>query len=60
VTFRYSKDGGRSWTLHPLRMEVSGYHHNVFGGFLSLKVGIYAAGQGRVRLRDFRYRALAS
>jgi len=58
VTFRYSGDGGRSWILHPLRMEVSGYHHNVFGGFLSLKVGIYAAGQGHVRLREFRYRAL--
>jgi xylan 1,4-beta-xylosidase len=59
VTFHYSKDGGSTWTLHPLRMEVSGYHHNVFGGFLSLKVGIYAAGRGRIRLRDFRYRALS-
>ena len=58
VTFRYSKDDGRSWILHPLRMEVSGIHHNVFGGFLSLKVGIYAAGQRHVRLREFRYRAL--
>jgi len=38
---------------------VSGIHHNVFGGFLSLKVGVYAAGSGTVRLRDFRYRALA-
>jgi xylan 1,4-beta-xylosidase len=38
---------------------VSGIHHNVFGGFLSLKVGVYAAGGGTVRLRDFRYRALA-
>ena len=59
VTIHYSNDGGASWTQHPLRMEVSGYHHNVFGGFLSLKVGIYAAGEGRVRLRDFRYRALS-
>jgi xylan 1,4-beta-xylosidase len=58
VTFQYSKDGAVSWTQHPLRMEVSGYHHNVFGGFLSLKVGIYAAGRGRIRLRDFHYHAI--
>ena len=56
VTFYYSKDGGRSWTQHPLRMEVSGLHHNVFGGFLSLKVGLYAVGRDHVRFRDFVYR----
>lgn len=58
VTFEYSHDDGRSWQLHTLRMEVSGIHHNVFGGFLSLKPGIYAAGEGTVRLIDFRYRAI--
>jgi xylan 1,4-beta-xylosidase len=60
VTFRYSHDDGRTWTLHGTRMEVSGIHHNVFGGFLSLKVGIYSAGEGAVTLSDFRYRALES
>jgi xylan 1,4-beta-xylosidase len=59
ITFRYSYDGGKTWTLHGLRMEVSGIHHNVFGGFLSLKIGLYGAGQGTVRFSDFRYRALA-
>lgn len=59
VTFRYSHDDGKTWVLHGLRMEVSGIHHNVFGGFLSLKVGIYSAGGGSVVLRDFKYRALA-
>jgi len=58
VTFHYSFDGGRSWHLHGTRMEVSGLHHNVFGGFLSLKVGLFAAGQGESVFRDFRYRAL--
>lgn len=58
VTFHYSYDDGKTWLLHGLRMEVSGIHHNVFGGFLSLKIGLYAAGTGSVRLRDFRYRAL--
>lgn len=58
VTYAYSYDGGRNWQLHTIRMEVSGIHHNVFGGFLCLKLGIYSAGHGTVRLRDFHYRAI--
>jgi xylan 1,4-beta-xylosidase len=58
VTFRYSPDGGQSWKLVDLRMEVSGYNHNTFGGFLALRLGLYSAGTGRVRFRDFLYRAL--
>ena len=58
VTYEYSHDGGRTWTLHGTRMEVSGIHHNVFGGFLSLKVGIYSTGAGAVKFSDFRYRAI--
>jgi xylan 1,4-beta-xylosidase len=58
VTYRYSHDGGGTWTLHGLRMEVSGLHHNVFGGFLSLKVGIYSAGEGAIRLTNFTYKAI--
>ena len=50
--------GDGHWIVHDTRMEVSGWHHNVFGGFLSLKPAIYAAGSGTVTLRDFGYRAL--
>jgi xylan 1,4-beta-xylosidase len=39
-------------------MEVSGFHHNVFGGFLSLKIALFASGGGDVRMRHFRYRAI--
>ncbi|QUD89230.1 family 43 glycosylhydrolase [Phenylobacterium montanum] len=60
VTWRYSRDEGKTWTRHDIRSEVSGFNHNTFGGFLSLTVGIYAAGGGEVRLRDFKYRALAT
>ena len=56
VSWHYSLDDGVSWTRHDTRMEVSGMHHNVFGGFLSLRIGLYAAGDGRVRLRRFVYR----
>ena len=58
VTFHYSTDG-KQWTQHPWQMEVSGLHHNVFGGFLSLKIALFAAGRGEVRLRNFVYRGLA-
>jgi xylan 1,4-beta-xylosidase len=57
VTFYYSRDGG-VWVKHPWQMEVSGFHHNVLGGFLSLKFGVYCFGVGEVRLRDFIYLAL--
>jgi hypothetical protein len=39
-------------------MEVSGYHHNVRGGFLMLRPGLYAGGQGEARFRNFTFRAL--
>jgi len=58
VTWHYSHDDGRTWVQHPMRMEVSGIHRNVFGGFLALKIGIYSANEGSVVLREFRYRAL--
>jgi len=57
VTFYYCRDGG-AWIKHPWQMEVSGFHHNVFGGFLCLKFGVYCSGAGEVRLRDFVYTAL--
>lgn len=58
ITYEYSVDQGKTWKLFPTRMEVSGIHHNVFGGFLSLKVGLYCAGTGKVQISDFRYKAL--
>ncbi|WP_345776174.1 family 43 glycosylhydrolase [Luteimonas sp. RC10] len=57
VTIHTSADG-RTWEKYPVQMEVSGYHHNVAGGFLALKPALYAAGEGKVHFRDFRFRAL--
>jgi xylan 1,4-beta-xylosidase len=59
ITYEYSQNAGRNWTRHPTRMEVAGLNHNVFGGFLSLKLGIYCVGSGKVQLHDFQYRALS-
>jgi len=56
VTFHTSRDG-RTWRKYDVQMEVSGYHHNVAGKFLSLRPGLYASGKGQVRFLDVRYRA---
>ncbi|ESQ78310.1 family 43 glycosylhydrolase [Asticcacaulis sp. YBE204] len=57
VSFHTSSDGV-TWKRFDRGMEVSGYHHNVRGGFLMLKPGLYAAGEGEVRFKNFIYRAL--
>jgi xylan 1,4-beta-xylosidase len=59
VTFYYSTDG-HTFVQHPWQMEVSGFHHNVFGGFHGLKVALFAAGNGQVKMRNFTYRGLPS
>ncbi|MCJ2184489.1 family 43 glycosylhydrolase [Novosphingobium sp. 1949] len=58
VAFHTSGDGGASWQRFDRGMEVSGYHHNVRGGFLMLRPGLYAAGSGEARFRNFRFTAL--
>lgn len=58
VSFHTSGDGGRTWSRFDRGMEVSGYHHNVRGGFLMLRPGLYSAGAGTAKFRDFRFRAL--
>ena len=58
VTYDTSADGGRTWTRFDRGMEVSGYHHNVRGGFLMLRPGLYAAGTGEARFRRFTFQAL--
>jgi xylan 1,4-beta-xylosidase len=58
LSFHTSGDGGKSWRKFDRGMEVSGYHHNVRGGFLMLRPGLYAAGPGEAIFRDFTFTAL--
>jgi beta-xylosidase len=58
VRFFHSADG-RDWDAGLHTIETSGYHHNTLGGFLGLRVGLYAAGDGTAEFRNFRYRTLA-
>ena len=57
VTMFTSADS-KEWTRYDPVIEVSGYHHNVADGFISLRPAIYAAGQGEVKFTNFRYQAL--
>ena len=57
ATIHYSADG-REWTKFDVQMEVSGYHHNVAGDFLSLRPAIYVASKGEARIREVRYEAI--
>ena len=59
VTFFHSADG-RGWTRHGVRFETSGYHANTASDLLSLRPALFAAGQGTVTFRDFRYRGWCS
>ena len=44
VSIHISPDG-KNWKRGPRGYEVSGYHQNVRGGFMSLKPALYAAGK---------------
>ena len=57
VSFHTSSDGV-TWRKFDRQMEVSGYNHTVRGGFMMLRPGIYAAGEGDARFRNVRFRAL--
>lgn len=58
VSFHTSGDAGKTWQRFDRGMEVSGYHHNVRGGFLMLRPGLYASGPGEAKFRDFKFTAL--
>lgn len=57
VSLYYSGDG-KTWKRHDVRMDVSGYHHNTFYDFLSLRPALYSSGNGAVRFTNFKYQAL--
>ena len=54
VDMYYSIDGV-NWIKIENSLEVSGLHHNVLSGFLSLRIGLVSTGNGSVRFKDFRY-----
>lgn len=57
INMYYSLDG-ENWTKTENSLEVSGFHHNVLGGFLSLRIGLCAIGEGQVKFKNFVYKAI--
>lgn len=57
VDIFYSTDG-KNWNKIETSVEVSGLHHNVLSGFLSLRIGLCAIGAGKVQFKEFKYKPL--
>lgn len=57
VSFYFSGNG-KDWTRVERTLEMSGFKHNVFGQFLSLRAGIYAFGEGKAIFDNFVYHPL--
>lgn len=57
VDMYYSLDG-TNWNKTESSVEVSGLHHNVLSGFMSLRIGLCSMGEGNVTFRNFRYQAI--
>ncbi|SFU66503.1 Beta-xylosidase [Pustulibacterium marinum] len=57
VDMYYSTDG-KNWTKTENSAEVSGMHHNVLSGFLALRIGLTATGNGKVHFKNFTYNSL--
>lgn len=56
VSFCFRTGGSGEWTRYDKAIEASGFHHNTFGGFRSLRIGLDAAGNGKAFFRRFIYK----
>lgn len=59
VSLFYSFDG-IFWSKYDKVIDASGFHHNTFGGFLSLRVGLDTVGDGRATFHSFTYAPLTN
>jgi xylan 1,4-beta-xylosidase len=57
VDMYFSVDGSE-WNKIESSLEVSALHHNVLGGFLSLRIGLCSMGNGKVRFNNFIYKPI--
>ncbi|HET6558756.1 MAG TPA: hypothetical protein VFG54_15665, partial [Prolixibacteraceae bacterium] len=57
VDMYYSLDG-ISWNKIESSVEVSGFHHNVLSGFMSLRIGLCSIGDGKVTFKNFKYKPI--
>ncbi|MFB6318724.1 family 43 glycosylhydrolase [Saccharicrinis sp. FJH54] len=57
ISFYYS-DNGTNWRKLERSIDATGFNHNVFGGFMSLRPGIYCFGDGQTSFDNFVYKSL--
>lgn len=54
----YYSLNGKQWLKIENSLEVSAFHHNVLSGFMSLRLGLTAVGNGTVTFKNFVYTPL--
>lgn len=54
----YYSLNGTQWQKIENSLEVSGLHHNVLSGFLALRIGLCAIGDGTVTFKNFKYKPI--
>ncbi|MEJ6979647.1 family 43 glycosylhydrolase [Pedobacter sp. P351] len=57
ISFYFSNDA-KVWNRVERSIDATGFNHNIFGGFMSLRVGLFAFGDGKVVYDNFIYRKL--
>ncbi len=57
VDMFYSLDG-KEWIKAESSIDVSGFHHNALSGFMSIRIGLAALGNGTVHFKNYTYKAL--
>jgi xylan 1,4-beta-xylosidase len=57
ISFYYSSNG-KDWIRVERSIDATGFNHNIFGGFMSLRGGLFAFGNGKVVFDNFIYRKL--
>jgi beta-xylosidase len=57
VSFYFSANG-KNWTRVERTIDATGFNHNIFNGFMSLRAGLFAFGKGKVIFDNFVYKKL--
>lgn len=57
ISFYFSREG-KNWIRVERTIDATGFNHNIFGGFMSLRAGLFAFGEGKVQFDNFVYRKI--
>ena len=47
-----------NWLKIENSFEISGLHHNAFGGFMGVRIGLCSIGEGEVNYKNFKYSSI--